>query len=220
MPKNVFAFDLDGTLFETGNVAVYSLQKTLEKLKREKLYQGSIPDSETIFSCMGLINEEIWAKLLPQSSSKIIKLANQELEAIELAVLQEGMGNLYSGVKKGLEQLLAINCDLIIVSNGGEAYVKGVVEYFDLAPLITDIFSAGEYKTKSKVDLLAIAKKKHPHLFMMIGDRKSDIEAGLASKVLTCGCLYGYGDYKELEKAHYLANDFSEVVDFIKKCLE
>ncbi len=211
--KKLIAFDLDGTIFETEELAVTSVQETMEKLKQEGLYSRPKPEREECLSVLGMISEEIWDLLLPGSDREVQKRADQLLEAIEKEYLKRGLGNLYPGVKETLEKLKGQGWEFLIASNGGEGYVKSVIEVHGLNPLFAGVYSAGEYQTKEKGDLVRISRKRFPGLQAMVGDRKSDIEAGQANNLITVGCLYGYGDPRELREADYKIDSFPKIID-------
>ncbi len=211
--KKLIAFDLDGTIFETEELAVTSVQETMEKLKQEGLYSRPKPEREECLSVLGMISEEIWDLLLPGSDREVQKRADQLLEAIEKEYLKRGLGNLYPGVKETLEKLKGQGWEFLIASNGGEGYVKSVIEVHGLNPLFAGVYSAGEYQTKEKGDLVRISRQRFPGLQAMVGDRKSDIEAGQANNLITVGCLYGYGDPRELREADYKIDSFPKIID-------
>lgn len=211
--KKLIAFDLDGTIFETEELAVTSVQETMEKLKQEGLYSRPKPEREECLSVLGMISEEIWDLLLPGSDREVQRRADQLLEAIEKEYLKRGLGNLYPGVKETLEKLKGQGWEFLIASNGGEGYVKSVIEVHALKPLFAGIYSAGEYQTKEKGDLVRISRQRFPGLQAMVGDRKSDIEAGQVNNLITVGCLYGYGAPRELQEADYKIDSFPKIID-------
>lgn len=211
--KGYIAFDLDGTLFETEPLAVAAVQKAIKILSDEGYYSREIPKPEECTGVLGLINEEIWATLLPGADKKTRKRAEVLVEEIEVTYLKEGLGNLYPGVTETLKVLKNEGWDFLVVSNGSEKYVKAVIKERGLNPLFAGIYSAGEYQTKSKGELLAQAGQKFPQIKGMVGDRESDVQAGKENNVFTVGCRYGYGNEEEIKEADRLINDFKEITD-------
>jgi len=209
--KKLIAFDLDGTIFETEPLAVIAVQKTIENLARENLYIRSLPSKKECLHILGMVQQEIWDYLIPGASSQALDRADQLLEEIEKEYLEKGTGQLYPDVRTTLEFLKRNNWGLLIASNGGEGYVKAVIETRDLTPLFDGIYSAGEFATENKGELLRIARGKFPGLQAMVGDRRSDIEAGRANNLITVGCSFGYGSKEEIRGADYLIDDFSQI---------
>ena len=52
---------------------------------------------------------------------------------------------------------------------------------------------------------------------VMVGDRLSDIDAGISNNLFAIGCLYGFGTNKELRNANVTINTFSEIIDIISE---
>lgn len=217
MNKGYLAFDLDGTLFRTEEVAVYSLQKTIAQLKEKGLYERSEPSKEECTHVLGMINEEIWQSLIPNASAKAVEEANELLVSIEIQCLKQGMGSLYQGVEKTITSLEQQGFGLLVVSNGGEVYVETVIETMGLSPYFSHIYSAGKYNTQSKTDLLALARKDYPSLRAMIGDRRSDVLAGKGNTIYTFGCAYGYGSIDEIQGAHRIIQEIQELLQYLNE---
>lgn len=205
-------FDLDGTLFQSEILAVPAFHDTLNRLRAEGLYAGPIHDDQVLKSMFGKTNEEIWPELLPNVSAEVIAKADQYMGDFELLRLHRGEGRLYSGVAEIMQALHQKGYRLCIASNGGERYVRGVADYY-FSGLFAGVYSAGGYRTSSKVDLVKlIVDRFSDGSLVMVGDRSSDIEAGKENQLLTIGCNYGFGQNEELVDADYLIDDFCELL--------
>ncbi|MGO4693242.1 HAD family hydrolase, partial [Paenibacillus sp. 2TAB26] len=81
------------------------------------------------------------------------------------------------------------------------------------------LYSAGEYETSTKVDLVARLLKDHNiQSAWMVGDRSSDVEAGKGNGLQTIGCAYAtYGRASEIEGADVLINDFRELLPLLEQ---
>ena len=123
---------------------------------------------------------------------------------------------MYPYVEDTLRKLKEGGARLFVASNGLEAYVKGVAEHHNIAAMFDGIYSAGEYGTASKVELVARLIKDHGlagQTVWMVGDRSSDVEAGRGNGLKTVGCAYAkYGKASELERADVLISDFRELL--------
>lgn len=219
-------FDLDGTLFQADIIAVPAFQATFQKLQSEGLYQGEIPDRDTLCSMFGLILAEIWATLLPDANDDVKKKADQYMEDYEKKFVAEGLAKLYPDTVQVLKTLHSTGTKLFIASNGTRGYVEFVAKAMNIEQYFTGIYSAGKYSTKSKVDLVRILLGEHNlhsshrnqgDLIVMVGDRSSDIEAGKNNNLLTIACNYGYAKTdSELAKADY---QIASIADLIKLSL-
>ncbi|MNC24174.1 bifunctional 5'-methylthioadenosine/S-adenosylhomocysteine nucleosidase/phosphatase [compost metagenome] len=79
--------------------------------------------------------------------------------------------------------------------------------------MFEELYSAGEFQTSSKVDLVHLLLERHGvRNAWMVGDRSSDVEAGLKNGLTVIGCDYaGFGDGSELNGSHTRIRDFAEL---------
>lgn len=206
-------FDMDGTLLETATLLEQVHLRLFRTLREERLYERETPPVERLLSCLGMLLEDIWKQVMPDASEAARNRADVLLLKYELEGLEAGEGELYPHVEETLRSLKDRGVKLFVASNGLEAYVKGIAKHKGIASLFTGLYSAGEYATASKVDLVARLLKDHQiGSAWMVGDRSSDVEAGKANGLLTIGCAYArYGRASELEEADLLISDFREL---------
>ncbi len=208
-------FDLDGTLFQAHKLSLTAYGRTFEKLQRQGFCKQT-PDEDVLKKTYGMTEKEIWTMLLPTASPEVQKMAARWTEQEELENLRQGQGALYPRAMSTLEKLKSRGHQLYIVSNGGQDYVHGVCDAFNLTPLFSGLYSAGQYGTDSKSQLLELAvQREHLAPGMMIGDRDSDVAAGTGNGFVTVGCCYGYGHRDELQGADFLIDDISAVVALV-----
>ncbi|OMF35917.1 haloacid dehalogenase [Paenibacillus sp. FSL H8-0548] len=212
-------FDMDGTLFETDTLLVPVHRRLFDTLRAEGLYEHETPPVERLLGCLGMVLEDIWREIMPDSSEAARKRADVLMLQYELEGLAAGEGTLYPYVEQTLRELKAHGVKLFVASNGLEEYVKGVAKYRGIAPLFDGLYSAGEYETLSKVDLVAQLLKDHGvKSAWMVGDRSSDVEAGKGNGLQTIGCAYAaYGQAAELAGADVLITDFRELTRLLEQ---
>jgi phosphoglycolate phosphatase len=210
-------FDVDGTLFQTENVAVPAFLSVFEQLTEQGLYQGPVPTEEKIISCIGMTIPELWETLLPDASMNVRDQANELLAHAEISLMEQGKGELYPGVREALQTLYEEGIKIYTASNGEKRYVETVIETTGIAPYFTKLFTAGEYKTKKKEELVKIAlDHAGTTRAVMVGDRKSDIAAGKANKLFTIGCDFGFAGQNELVDADVVIKRFSDLIPHLQ----
>ncbi|TCS94240.1 HAD family hydrolase [Hazenella coriacea] len=214
-------FDLDGTLFQTEKVAVPAFQQTFNSLQQHQLYDGSIPSETKIQSVFGMTHQEIWENLLPDADEKTREIADQWMLQEELKLFKEGKSECYPGVKETLQQLKKQGWTLMIASNGVGPYVRGALESQGILHWFREVYTAGDYETKSKTDLVRICIEKHGiQVGYMVGDRSSDVEAGKENRLPVIGCRYSgfpqFGESDELADADFVITTFSEILDHVR----
>ncbi|WMT43553.1 HAD hydrolase-like protein [Paenibacillus sp. D2_2] len=207
-------FDMDGTLFMTETLLIPAYHRMFDKLREEKLYMGETPPEQVILGCLGMLLDDIWKKVIPDASEAARQRANELLLELQLEDLQKHHSKLYPGVLETLTELNKQGVKLFVASNGLEHYVKGVARAHQIFPLFEALYSAGEYETASKVDLVKLLLDNHHiHNAWMVGDRSSDVEAGKKNGQVVIGCDYaGFGDEQELAGADRLIADFTELL--------
>ncbi|MBP1154580.1 phosphoglycolate phosphatase [Paenibacillus sp. PvR052] len=206
-------FDLDGTLFQTETLLLPAYHGTFDRLRAEGLYEGETPPEKHILSGLGMLLEHIWQIVMPDVDHAVHRRADELLLKLQLEGMARGEGKLYDGVTDTLKELHGRGIRLFIASNGLEAYVKGVIRYQGLEPLFKPdgLYSAGEFQTRSKVDLVRMLLEKHEVASAwMVGDRSSDVEAGHGNNLFVVGCDYaGFRKEGELDEADVRIAGFS-----------
>lgn len=208
-------FDLDGTLFKTETLLLPAYYATFDQMRQEGIYAGATPPDERILGSLGMLLEYIWERVIPGSSNTVRRRADELLLQYQLDGLKQGLGELYPGVEAALQELHFRGVKLFVASNGLEQYVKEVVRHKGLSPLFVDLYSAGQYQTRSKVDLVrGLLDRYGIRSAWMVGDRSSDVEAGRENNLMVVGCDYaGFRKADELDNADRIITDFSQLLD-------
>lgn len=215
-------FDMDGTLFKTETLLIPVFHRVFDQLRKEGLYAGETPPEELILSCLGMLLPDIWRRVIPNHSETVHRRADELLLEYELEGLQQLATELYPQVPETLQELKARGVRLFVASNGLEHYVKGVAEAHGIAPLFEGLFSAGEFQTATKVDLVKLLLDRHGITrAWMIGDRSSDVEAGKRNGLAVIGCAYaGFGDDRELAGSDVRIRNFDELISLYDQAAE
>jgi phosphoglycolate phosphatase len=209
-------FDMDGTLLQTEKLSTPAFQRTFADLRREKLWDGPIPDERELTNVLGMTIEQLWEKLLPGASEEVKKAADSMMLENELKLLQEGATDLYPGVREVLQQLHQKGTALFVASNGLERYIDAVCEHFSIKRYFTDLYSAGRFHTKSKNDLVAKLLRDYDiQNAVMVGDRHSDVEAGKTNGLFTVACNFGFAKEGELDGADVIITEFSQLLQHL-----
>jgi phosphoglycolate phosphatase len=212
-------FDLDGTLFRTESILLPAYHAMFDRLREEGLYEGETPPEERILSGLGMLLKQIWERVMPEASDEVRQRADLVLLEEQSVRLKAGEGELYEGVRETLEKLHSRGIRLFIASNGLEGYVKGVPQAKGISPYFEALYSAGEYQTSTKVDLVRLLLERYniqPNEAWMVGDRSSDVEAGLMNGLFVVGCDYaGFGKESELDGSHARIRAFPDILELL-----
>lgn len=214
-------FDLDGTLFQTETLLMPAYEASFEQMNREGTYTKGMPPKERILGSLGMLLEHIWAIVMPDADERVRSRANDLLLHYQREDLKRGVGQMYPGVEQTLRTLHAKGIKLFVASNGLEMYVKDVIVQKGLGELFTGLYSAGEYETRSKVDLVKLLLEQHNiSSAWMVGDRSSDVEAGKSNGLPVVGCKYAqFGKESELEGADMIITEFTQLLELVDECV-
>ena len=207
-------WDFDGTLVDTRRgtreSAWYALEhfnKNIEKNEHlENIFCG--PPLKDSFKKFGLNDDEI---------NEAIKLYRkyQRENTIELS-------ELFNGVKEMLEMLKLQNKKLIIVTAKVEQTVIKILEYLEVYEYFDLVVGATEDSSRTKKDEIlsyAISCFKDIDIAkcIMIGDRASDIEAGINHHMDTIGVSYGMDNRDILQEtgATYIAENTNKIIEIL-----
>jgi phosphoglycolate phosphatase len=219
LPFQAILFDIDGTLFQTEKVALPAFRKTFDELRENGLFQGDTPEDGKLTSVFGMTIPEVWETLLPDTDIKLRDRANEMFAHWELYLMQEGEGALYPGVKEALQALHDQNIKLYTCSNGEKRYVETVLDTQRIHHYFTKLYSAGEYKTEKKEELVARILQDHhlsPDITVMVGDRQSDITAAKKNNLPAIGCKFGFADPGELKEADIRIDHFDQLLSALE----
>lgn len=210
-------FDMDGTLFKTEKILVSVLDKTFDYLREKGQWEGE-PPFEECKKLLGSTLEELWCSLLPDKTEDIRKEADRVFLQNMVQEIGFGKGELYPRVLEVLKEINSMKIPIFIASNGLEGYIDSINKYYGLHEFITDFYSSGRFKCSSKVELVERLLEDYKiKNAVMVGDRKSDIEAANKNNLVSIGCNFGFANSDELKEATYHINGFDEIIPLIKK---
>ena len=196
--KQVYLFDLDGTLTEPGegitNSVMYALDKFgIHETDREALYRFIGPP---------LLDSFMQFYGMPQAQAERAVAAYREYFSVK------GLfeNRVYDGVPALLQSLRDQGKTLAVATSKPEVFTLRILDKFDLSKYFHFVGAASLDSSRSqKADVirhtLNLCGNPAPDTVVMIGDRKHDILGAAQNGIQSVGVLYGYGDQPELETA-------------------
>ena len=203
--------DFDGTLADTRELIVKTMQQTLEALGLESR------TDEQCASMIGLPLKQAFTDLLPMSD----EMGGQCVETYR-RIFNENNAvykiPTFPNVLETLHQLHKQGYTLTIASSRSNRSLREFVNDMHLNDVIPYVLGAEDVtRAKPHPDpVLQTLENFHctPDEAMVIGDTWYDIEMGKRAGVKTCGVTYGNGTREELIKAgaDYLLDDFGALL--------
>ncbi|MBQ4515215.1 MAG: HAD-IA family hydrolase [Clostridia bacterium] len=209
-------FDLDGTLTDSANGIINSVEYSLTK------FGIFNTDREKLFSFIG-----------PPLVDAYMSVFGFSQEKAELAVKyyreyypDHGLldNSVYAGVEDALKTLNEAGKTLIIATAKPEPFANRVLEHFDLLKYFKAVAGAqfgGPRIKKSQVIEYAFTLDNitDKSKVVMVGDRENDVSGAKKNGIDSIGVLYGYGSIEELTEAGatYIANTPEDICKIILK---
>lgn len=179
----ILVFDFDGTIHNT--------EISYEKAITQSLNELGIPiDGFDYRSFIGMSPRAVRDEILKDNTDKTSYIKKNGDRIIKY---MRQSGELYDGAKETLEYLKE-KYELYILSKCRRVYMEAAREKFDLDIYFSKYFIGEDYNFIDKYKILAREIKDD---YIMIGDRKEDMEAGLKNNKKTIFATYGYGSLDE-----------------------
>ena len=213
------AFDIDGTIYDAGNILEESFRLGIESfIRRGNGGDLHIPTRGEITATLGYPLPEIFKQLFPLiDESRREELSVKWTENL-VDRIRAKKGMLIDGVEETIKKLNSMNCNMLVASNGAREYVEAVLETYDLKKFFSEPFIYSEGAVKNKTDIIGCYIKKNPGLILiLIGDRSTDLSAAKDNGIPFIGCAFGHAGADEIEDEKYIVNDFREIPEMVKK---
>lgn len=199
-------FDFDGTVADTGEGILRSLQYSFEQMGRE------IPDMSDLKRFIGPPVYYSFTHFYGVSEDEVEAYIRKYRERYKEKGIYEC--SVYEGMKELLCELKSMGVKLGIASSKPEHLIYSVADYLG----ITDMFDvivgvkSDNSRHSTKKDIILEATEKlgavEKEKVLMVGDRCFDIDGAAEAGVKACGALWGYGD-----KAEFVAHNADFIAD-------
>lgn len=208
--KNIFLFDLDGTLTDPGMGITNSVAYALAQ------YGIQVEDRTVLYPFIGPPLRESFMKFYGFSEEKAEEAVWKYREYFSDKGLFEN--EVYPGIKEMLGGLKNAGARLFVATSKPTGYSKQILDHFELSEYFEDIQgSTMDGSREKKADVIAyllnVNHIQEKEEVIMIGDRRQDTDGAKENGLDSCGVLYGYGSRDELEEAQadYIAENVEEL---------
>ncbi len=188
-------FDFDGTVADTGEGILRSLQYSFSAMGRE------VPDMSDLKRFIGPPVYYSYTHFYGVSEDEVELYIKKYRERYKEKGIYEC--SLYDGMKELILSLKSRGVKTGIASSKPEHLIYSVADFLG----VTDLFDAvagvksdnSRHSTKKDIILEAMEKFEETdrEKVLMVGDRCFDIEGARAAGVKSCGALWGYGNKEE-----------------------
>jgi phosphoglycolate phosphatase len=210
-------FDYDGTLHDSLKIYAPAFRKCCKIIAEDGFLVQKEYSDDDIKKWIGMDVKTMWNTFMPDIPHEYKDKYGDFIGKEMLALINEGKAMLYDGAEELLEQLKKYGYKLIFLSNCKRSYMEAHIRAFKLERFFDSFYCTEDYGFSTKYEIFNDIKLAYNGEFIVIGDRKSDIEVAEKHLLKSIGCTYGYGTLDELKTADYFANSPKEIIEYIKK---
>ena len=204
-------FDYDGTIHQTLGIYEPAFRETYQWLTEQKVAEEQKIASSKIAGWLGLNSKEMWDTFMPELDQKYKDQASKMVGERMIEQVRKHKAVWYPGAEKMLTTLKNQGYYLVVLSNCKTAYRKAHWEEFGMKRWFERFYDCESYGFRPKTEIVQDIIREYPGPYLVIGDRKQDLECARSCGSLFAGCLYGYGDQGELDGADYLAEHVEDM---------
>lgn len=206
-------FDFDGTVVDTGEGILKSLQYSFKEMGRE------VPELDDLKKFIGPPIYYSYTTFYNVSEEEVGDYIRKYRERYKVKGIYEC--ELYEGMTQLLDSLKAEGIKIGIASSKPLHLIYSVADYLK----ITDKFDAivgvkiddsnHSSKTQLVLDAMTEMGATDKSKVLMVGDRLFDIDGAAGAGVDSCGAIWGYGNEEEFREhnATYIAYKTTDVYD-------
>ena len=220
--KNIYlAFDIDGTIFDAGEILLTAIEQGSDKLKNLRPELNiSTPTMQQITSTLGYPLPEIFRMLYPELDAEGRRLYAEIWTENLVSLILARKGILIDGAERIIPQLHAEGFTMLVASNGAREYVEAVLAAYNLKKYFSEpfLYAADGYGTKSGI-VKEYMKVLEPGTFIMIGDRITDLDAARDNSIPFIGCAFGHAGIEEIGGEKYIVHSLDEIPCMIERIL-
>lgn len=188
-------FDFDGTLFDTANGIIFSVNHTFKKLELKKVSSRKIIESTG--PPLQAFIERVLNTKDPRLALRAIKIYKQEYGKV---VLNKSIP--FPGIADLIKSLFESGFNLYIVTNKQNSMTIKLLKKFRLIKYFKRVIGQTSRKNNlSKKDMIKLLIRKESlqrPTTCIVGDKNVDIKAGRSNNIFTIGVTFGYGAKGEI----------------------
>ena len=208
--KNII-FDFDGTLADTADLTVATMQRTIEALNLPK------QSDEVCRSMIGYRLEEIPSILWPDFPVLSELFASSFREIFKITKDSYTV-QLYPHVLDTLTYLKQNGVCMAVASSRSKVSLHEYLAKINIDGYFQMVVGGGDVKNgkpaPDPVNLILSIQGWDKDETLVVGDMNVDILMGIAAGTATCGVTYGNGSIAELKEscADYIVSDFAALI--------
>jgi len=207
------AFDMDGVIYSAEN---FIGESYLQAVNSSGL-SFPVPTTDRIIQQIGKPIREIFSNLFPGITEEEMVHLRKYTRKFVVQMVYEKKGIVYDGIPELIKQL-STKYTLAACSNGGGRYVEAILKTYELDKYFIPVLTLESENANHKGELLKsyISKNgSNNSAWVMIGDRKPDLDAAIFNNCSFIGCSWGHVYKDELNRVNFIAKSPSEIISIL-----
>lgn len=208
-------FDYDGTIHDTMRIYEPAFRRTFDWLTEEGYTDYQDIPSERIAGWLGLNSRVMWNTFLPELPQEIKEEASCRVGEGMIRRIENHEAKWYAGAEEILDTLKGRGYRMLLLSNCKIAYREANRKEFGTERWFERFYDCESYGFAPKTEIIKSVARDYPGPYVVIGDRRSDMELAEACKSPFIGCRYGFGEKGELDDADRIADSVTDIMKLL-----
>ena len=212
-------FDYDGTLHDSLQIYAPAFQMAYDRLAGQGYVEPRVWRKEQIRQWIGLSPAEMWDRFQPELPEAEKERSSVLIGRRMLELIRAGKARLYPDVPEILTVLRQPGIRLLLLSNRPSSYLQAHREQFGLDTYFHSLFCGEQFHYRPKYEICRELQRCCEGDFLVIGDRRQDIEIAQRNGLRAIGCRYGYGCAEELSGADWTVDNPFQLIACVQQIL-
>jgi len=216
MKYKYFALDIDGTIFSSEDIIYPTYREAIERYCAERGATLVTPERGRIMLEIGKPVKKIFENLFPQLSEQDRDYLSDSVLKILCERIARGEGEYYPQVKETVETIVAQGGEILVASNGRQAYIDAILNYCGILKYVMHptYIDGVQIRSKNEIMLAYTALGLPAKDILMVGDRLSDFDAARAIGCDFAWCAYGHAPPGEITEYEIRLEHFTDLAAY------
>ena len=209
-------FDYDGTLYDSAPLFAKVFRAAYVIAVRKGWFPSRDWSDAEVGRWLGYNSRKMRQDLAADLTEEEWREFQGHMVRISKTLADWKSSSLFPGVHRMLQVLMDEGHRLFILSNCRADYIEQQRELFGLDKYFDAYYCSGDFDWRQKFEIFPEIRGKFPGEFIIVGDRRQDIEIARRHDLRSIGCRYGYGDEDEIRDASVLVDSPREIPRIIQ----
>ncbi len=203
------AFDIDGVIYSAEDFIAEAYKRAIE----DSGLNLPIPSTEKILAHIGKPIRDIFSNLFPGITEHDMIVFRKWTRKNVVQMVGEKRGIIFGGIPELIKKL-SERFTLAACSNGGAGYIETILKTYGLSKYFIPVLTLESEDVPNKGLLLKSYISKNgsdPIKWVMIGDRKTDLDAAKFNNCKFIGCTWGHAHLDELNGADKIVSSPADI---------